>query len=176
VQARILGEFVGHGRVFSYISPRRWCREYSLRRIRALVCDVLGWLNRSFSCNRTNDAPRSLRSIAVQAFHCIRPERQMMCNWTTIACSAAAAAVPVWDPTSFTKNRERLKPGLHRRASASRTAAITTTSRTYTAMRPGATRMRVLVAVPASATCLLEFTPKSHLADAYGNNQWAYKQ
>jgi transposase len=54
-------------------------------------------------------------AIAVQAFYGIRLERQLMeqldynrlCYWFV----GLSPDDPVWDPTSFTKNRERLQNG-----------------------------------------------------------------
>lgn len=66
------GAFVDQGRLFSYISPRRWCRRtIRLRRIRALVCDVLGELNRSFDKLYSNEGRPSI------------PPEQLLCRRST---------------------------------------------------------------------------------------------
>ena len=58
------GGFVDQGRLFSYISPEaRIPANHPLREIRALVRDVLGELDRSFSRLYASEGrPRSRRS------------------------------------------------------------------------------------------------------------------
>jgi len=58
------GAFEDQGGLFSYISPEaRIPADHPLRKIRELVRDVLGDLNRSLErSTRAKDGPRSLRS------------------------------------------------------------------------------------------------------------------
>ncbi len=116
------GAFVDQGRLFSYISPEaRVPSKHPLRRIRTLVRDVLGELNRSFgklysSEGRPSIPPEQLLSaLLLQVFYGIRSERQLvehldynlLYRWFV----GLSPDDPVWDPTSFTKNRERLQSG-----------------------------------------------------------------
>jgi transposase len=54
-------------------------------------------------------------AIAVQAFYGIRSERQLMeqLDYNHLYCWFVGLSPdePIWDPTSFTKNRERLQNG-----------------------------------------------------------------
>src|SRR5262249_4224789 len=79
------GVFSDHGRLFSYISPEaRVPANHPLRKIRNLVRDVLGELNRSLtrlyaSEGRPSIPPEQLLSaLLLQVFHGIRSERQLM--------------------------------------------------------------------------------------------------
>src|SRR5271170_97289 len=79
------GGFLDQGRLFSYISPEaRVPATHPLRKIRELVRDVLGELNRSFarlyaSEGRPSIPPEQLLSaLLLQVFYGIRSERQLM--------------------------------------------------------------------------------------------------
>jgi transposase len=79
------GAFVDQGRLFSYISPEaRVPSNHPLRRIRALVREVLSELNRSFgklysSEGRPSIPPEQLlNALLLQVFYGIRSERQLM--------------------------------------------------------------------------------------------------
>ncbi|MCA1459053.1 transposase, partial [Bradyrhizobium sp. BRP22] len=107
---------------FSYISPEaRVPLNHPLRKIRALVRDVLSELNRSFgklysSEGRPSIPPEQLLSaLLLQVFYGIRSERQLMeqldYNLLYRWFVGLPPDDPVWDPTSFTKNRERLQNG-----------------------------------------------------------------
>ena len=79
------GVFSDHGRLFSYISPEgRVPANHPLRKIRNLVRDVLGELNRSLtrlyaSEGRPSIPPEQLLSaLLLQVFYGIRSERQLM--------------------------------------------------------------------------------------------------
>jgi transposase len=85
-----------------------------LRKIRELVRDVLGELNRSLgrlyaSEGRPSIPPEQLLS---QVFCGIRSERQLMeqLNYNLMYRWFVGLSPddPVWDPTTFTKNRDRL--------------------------------------------------------------------
>jgi transposase len=94
---------------------------HPLRKIRELVRDVLGELNRSLaklyaSEGRPSIPPEQLLSaLLLQVFYGIRSERQLMeqldynllYRWF-VGLSPDEA---VWDPTVFTKNRDRLQNG-----------------------------------------------------------------
>ena len=116
------GAFVDQGGLFSYIMPEaRVPRDHPLRKIRELVREVLSGLNRSFgklyaSEGRPSIPPEQLLSaLLLQVFYGIRSERQLMeqldynllYRWF-VGLSPDDA---VWDPTSFTKNRDRLQNG-----------------------------------------------------------------
>jgi transposase len=113
---------VDQGRLFSYISPEaRVPANHPLRKVRELVRDVLGELNRSLSKlyaseGRPSIAPEQLLSaLLLQVFYGLRSERQLMeqldydllCRWFV----GLSPDDPVWDPTVFTKNRRRLQSG-----------------------------------------------------------------
>ena len=79
------GRFADQGGMFSYISPEaRVPPNHPLRRIRALVRDVLSELNRSLgklyaSEGRPSIPPEQLLSaLLLQVFYGIRSERQLM--------------------------------------------------------------------------------------------------
>src|SRR5450631_1174619 len=114
--------FRDQGGLFSYISPEaRVPPRHPLRQIRALVRTVLKDLSHSFgklysSEGRPSIPPEQLLSaLLLQAFYGIRSERQLMeqLNYNLLYRWFVGLAPddPVWDPTTFTKNRERLQNG-----------------------------------------------------------------
>ena len=116
------GKFEDQGGLFSYISPEtRVPKDHPLRKIRELVRDVLGDLNRTLgrlysSEGRPSIPPEQLLSaLLLQVFYGIRSERQLMeqldYNLLYRWFVGLAPDDPVWDPTTFTKNRERLEKG-----------------------------------------------------------------
>lgn len=116
------GAFVDQGKLFSYISPEaRVPANHPLRRVRELVRDVLGELNRSLSKlyaseGRPSIAPEQLLSaLLLQVFYGIRSERQLMeqldYNLLYRWFVGLSPDDPVWDPSVFTKNRVRLQTG-----------------------------------------------------------------
>jgi transposase len=116
------GAFEDQGGLFSYISPEaRVPAGHPLRKIRELVREVLGELNRSLgklyaSEGRPSIPPEQLLSaLLLQVFYGIRSERQLMeqldYNLVYRWFVGLAPDDPVWDPTTFTKNRERLQNG-----------------------------------------------------------------
>src|SRR5881396_2170688 len=116
------GAFVDQGGLFSYIAPEaRVPANHPLRKIRELVRDVLGELNRSLgklyaSEGRPSIPPEQLLSaLLLQVFYGIRSERQLMeqldYNLLYRWFVGLSPDDPVWDPTTFTKNRERLQNG-----------------------------------------------------------------
>ena len=116
------GAFMDQGRLFSYISPEaRVPANHPLRKIREFVRDALGELNRSLSRlyaseGRPSIPPEQLLSaLLLQVFYGIRSERQLMeqldYNLLYRWFVGLSSDDPVWDPTVFTKNRERLQNG-----------------------------------------------------------------
>src|ERR1700753_935004 len=116
------GTFEDQGRLFSYISPdARVPGDHPLRKIRELGRDVLGELNRSLSRlyaseGRPSIPPEQLLScLLLPVFYGIRSERQLMeqldYNLLYRWFVGLSPDDPVWDPTTFTKNRDRLQEG-----------------------------------------------------------------
>jgi transposase len=116
------GGFQDQGGLFSYVSPEtRIPAEHPLRAVRALVRDVLKELSRTFaplyaSEGRPSIPPEQLLSaLLLQVFYGIRSERQLMeqldYNLLYRWFVGLAPDDPVWDATTFTKNRERLQGG-----------------------------------------------------------------
>ena len=116
------GAFRDQGGLFSYISPEaRVPEHHPLRKIRELVREVLKDLSRTFgklyaSEGRPSIPPEQLLSaLLLQVFYGIRSERQLMeqLNYNLLYRWFVGLSPddPVWDPTTFTKNRERLQNG-----------------------------------------------------------------
>jgi transposase len=116
------GSFRDQGGLFSYISPESRVPEtHPLRRVRQLVREVLHELSPSLGRlyateGRPSIPPEQLlSSLLLQVFYSIRSERQLteqldynlMYRWF-VGLSPDEA---VWDPTTFSKNRERLERG-----------------------------------------------------------------
>jgi transposase len=116
------GAFVDQGKLFSYISPEaRIPPTHPLRKVRELVRDVLRELNRSLSKLYASEgrpsipAEQLLGALLLQVFYGIRSERQLMeqldYNFLYRWFVGLSPDDPVWDPTVFSKNRERLQSG-----------------------------------------------------------------
>ena len=116
------GAFVDQGGLFSYIAPEaRVPKSHPLRKVRKLVRDVLSDLNRCFgrlyaSEGRPSIPPEQLLSaLLLQVFYGIRSERQLMeqldYNLLYRWFVGLSPDEPVWNPTTFTKNRDRLQNG-----------------------------------------------------------------
>jgi transposase len=116
------GRFQDQGKLFSYVSPEsRVPKGHPLRRIRQLVRVVLTELSPSFGRlyareGRPSIPPEQLLSaLLLQVFYGIRSERQLMeqldYNLLYRWFVGLAPDDLVWDPTTFTKNRERLQGG-----------------------------------------------------------------
>src|SRR5215471_3254698 len=116
------GRFRDQGGLFSYLSPeQRVPQDHRLRRVRPLVREVLHELSASLSRlyareGRPSVAPeRLLSALLLQVFYGIRSERQLieqldynlLYRWFV----GLAPDDPVWDATTFSKNRERLERG-----------------------------------------------------------------
>ena len=116
------GMFRDQGGLFSYVSPEsRVPPGHPLRKIRGLVRDVLAELSRSFARlyareGRPSVPPEQLLSaLLIQVLYGIRSERQLMeqLNYNLLYRWFVGLSPDdlVWDPTTFTKNRERLQTG-----------------------------------------------------------------
>ena len=116
------GAFLDQRPMFSYVSPeQRIPADHPLRQIRALVREVLKELSRGLGKlysreGRPSIPPEQLLSaLLIQVLYGIRSERQLMeqldYNLLFRWFVGLAPDDPVWDATSFTKNRERLQQG-----------------------------------------------------------------
>jgi transposase len=105
--------------MFSYVSAeQRVPKEHPLRAIRALVDDVLRDMSREFdglyaTVGRPSIPPeRLLRAQLLQIFYSIRSERLLMeqldYNLLFRWFVGMEMDEPIWNPTVFTKNRDRL--------------------------------------------------------------------
>ena len=110
------------GSLFSYVDlEKRIRQDHPLRTIRTLVDDALALMDRAFAdlysaLGRPSIPPeRLLRAMLLQAFYSIRSERQLMerldhdllFRWFV----GLGIDDPVWDPSTFSKNRDRLLDG-----------------------------------------------------------------
>src|SRR5665213_3161438 len=116
------GRFEDQGKLFSYVSPEaRVPADHPLRAMREIVRSVLRELHGDFAKlysdeGRPSIPPEQLLSaLLLQAFYGIRSERQLMeqldYNLLYRWFVGLASDDRVWDPTTFTKNRERLQNG-----------------------------------------------------------------
>jgi transposase len=108
--------------LFSYVDvERRMRKDHPLRAIRALVDDALVAMDGDLAAlysgiGRPSIAPQMLlRAMLLQAFYSVRSERQLMermefdllFRWFV----GLGADEPVWDHSTFSKNRDRLLEG-----------------------------------------------------------------
>lgn len=116
------GAFVDQGGLFSYVDPEaRIPQGHPLRAMRGLVREVLKSMNRTFDRiysgeGRPGVPPEQLLSaLLIQVLYGIRSERQLMeqldYNLLYRWFVGLSPDDPVWDATSFTKNRDRLNDG-----------------------------------------------------------------
>src|SRR5881409_3114193 len=116
------GRFQDQGGLFSYIRPEeRIPAVHPLREIRKLVREVLQELSHSFGKlysheGRPSIPPEQLLSaLLLQVFYGLRSERQLMeqLNYNLLFRWFVGLSPddPVWDATTFTKNRDRLQHG-----------------------------------------------------------------
>jgi transposase len=105
--------------MFSYVSPeQRVPKAHPLRPIRQMVDDILQEMSREFDrlyakVGRPSIPPeRLLRAQLLQVFYSIRSERLLMeqLDYNILFRWFVGLAMdePIWDPTVFTKNRDRL--------------------------------------------------------------------
>jgi transposase len=116
------GAFWDQTGLFSYVSlEERVPERHPLRNIRELVRAVLVDMNKDFAAlyadeGRPSIPPEQLRSaLLFQAFYGLRSERQLMeqldYNLLFRWFVGLSPDAPVWVPTTFIKNRERLQDG-----------------------------------------------------------------
>src|SRR5215467_13089084 len=110
------------GALFSYVScEARVAKDHPLRAIREIVNAALATLSPEFEklyarLGRPSIAPEKLlRALLLQAFYSVRSERQLMeqLDYNLLFRWFVGLSMddPIWDPTVFTKNRERLLRG-----------------------------------------------------------------
>ena len=110
------------GAMYSYISPEaRVPQDHPLRTIRVLVDEVLQELSPRFEglyarVGRPSIAPEKLlRAQLLQVLYTVRSERQLMeqLDYNLLFRWFVGLNMddPIWDPTVFTKNRQRLLEG-----------------------------------------------------------------
>lgn len=110
------------GSLFSYVDiEARVPKEHPLRLIRAVVETALTTMEREFAtlysrAGRPSIAPeRLLRAMLLQAFYSIRSERQLMerLEFDLLFRWFVGLGIddPVWDHSTFSKNRDRLLEG-----------------------------------------------------------------
>src|SRR6188768_49476 len=116
---RMRGDDRGPETMFSYVSAeQRVPADHPLRKIRAVVDDVLRDMSQEFdglyaAVGRPSVPPeRLLRAQLLQIFYSIRSERLLMeqldYNLLFRWFVGMEMDEPVWTPTVFTKNRDRL--------------------------------------------------------------------
>ncbi len=116
------GRFPDQGGMFSYIQPeKRISANHPLRKVRELVREVLRELGHSFGKlyspeGRPSIPPEQLLSaLLLQVFYGIRSARMLMeqldYNLLYRWFVGLSPDDPVWDATTFTKNREHLQQG-----------------------------------------------------------------
>ena len=108
--------------MFSYVSPeQRVPADHPLRAIRALTDEALRSLSRRFAglysqTGRPSIPPEQLlRALLLQVLYTVRSERLLMeeLNYNLLFRWFVGLNLddPVWHPTTFTKNRDRLLAG-----------------------------------------------------------------
>jgi transposase len=116
------GDDANSGSMFSYIDLEKRVRaDHPLRMIREIVNAALKSLSREFDAlyspiGRESIPPeRLMRALLLQAFYSIRSERQLVerIDYDLLFRWFVGLGIedPVWDATSFTKNRDRLLDG-----------------------------------------------------------------
>ena len=116
------GDDANKGSLFSYIDLEKRVRaDHPLRLIREIANAALTSLSRDFAAlyspiGRESIPPeRLLRGLLLQAFYSLRSERQLVERIDTDLLFRWFVGLgiedPVWDATTFTKNRDRLLDG-----------------------------------------------------------------
>lgn len=116
------GQDAQQGHMWSYIQPeQRVPRDHPLRPIRAMVDQALKDLSPRFALlyshtGRPSIPPEQLlRALLLQAFYSVRSERQLMeqLDYNLLFRWFVGLSMddPIWDPSVFTKNRDRLFQG-----------------------------------------------------------------
>ena len=110
------------GALFGHVDLEdRVATAHPRRAIRSIVDEALAGLSSDFAGLYAQDGrpsippKRLLRALLLQAFHAIRSERQLMeqLDFNLLWRWFAGLGIddPVWDPTTFCKNRDRLLDG-----------------------------------------------------------------
>jgi len=121
-EGSVRGQDHQNQRLFSYVRPdSRIPPNHPLRLIRKVTDEALAALSDRFnevyaSEGRPSIAPeRLLRALLIQALYSVRSERQLMeqLDYNLLFRWFVGLSVdePVWDPSTFSKNRERLLKG-----------------------------------------------------------------
>src|SRR5262249_415230 len=116
------GDDPRHDAMFSYVTPEKRVRpDHPLRPIRRLVDAALERLSPRFAqlystTGRPSIPPEKLlRALLLQMLYSIRSERLLMeeLDYSVLYRWFVGLSLddPVWDPTTFTKNRNRLLDG-----------------------------------------------------------------
>ena len=116
------------GSLFSYVDLEQRVRsDHPLRTIRILVNEALASLDGRFEeissgIGRPSIPPEQLlRAMLLQAFYSVRSERQLMeqINFNLLFRWFVGLGIDdaVWDPSTFSKNRDRLLEAAWRRLS-----------------------------------------------------------
>ena len=116
------GDDAQTGHMFSYLSPdQRVPADHPLRAIRALTDEALRSMSRGFArlyatTGRPSIPPEQLlRALLLQVLYSVRSERLLMeeLNYNLLFRWFVGLNMddPVWHPTTFTKNRDRLLAG-----------------------------------------------------------------
>src|SRR5438477_7527360 len=121
-EVRMRGDHSEPDAMFSYVSPaQRVPQDHPLRAVRTMVDEVLGRLWSDFEklyshTGRPSIPPeRLLRALLLQVFYSIRSERMLMeqLDYNLLFRWFVGLSMDdrIWDPTVFTKNRDRLLRG-----------------------------------------------------------------
>ena len=116
------GEDLQNHTLFSYVRPdSRIPANHPLRMIRQVTGAALKSLSDQFDAAYSTEGrpsippERLLRALLIQAFYSVRSERQLMeqLNYNLLFRWFVGLSVdePVWDPSTFSKNRDRLLEG-----------------------------------------------------------------
>ncbi len=116
------GDAIEPDAMFSYVSPaQRVPQDHPLRAVRMMVDEVLRELSPEFQklyshTGRPSIPPeRLLRALLLQVLYSIRSERMLMeqLDYNLLFRWFVGLSMddPIWDPTVFTKNRDRLLRG-----------------------------------------------------------------
>src|SRR3979490_2300774 len=108
--------------MFSYLSPEQRVRQdHPLRTIRRMTDEVLAALSPRFTkmyseIGRPSIPPEQLlRALLLQALYTVRSERLLMeeIDYSVLFRWFVGLGMddPIWSPTPFRKNRDRLLPG-----------------------------------------------------------------
>src|SRR3974390_3711810 len=119
---RVRGDDTQQGHMWSYIQPeQRVPQDHPLRPIRAMVDQALKDLSPRFALlyshtGRPSIPPEQLlRALLLQAFYSIRSERQLMeqLDYNLLFRWFVGLSVdePVWVPSVYSKNRDRMLAG-----------------------------------------------------------------